>query len=90
MNALADVVNGQQNTIEILFENKTPDDVMLKTISGVFDPLYSEDTAERLCIGSFSNPKTGVIMRNVRDLTSTKQLPLTWQNRLQPGSSTSW
>jgi hypothetical protein len=48
MNALADVVNGQQNTIEILFENKTPDDIVLKTISGMFELLYSGNAAELL------------------------------------------
>jgi hypothetical protein len=39
MIVLADIVNGQQNVIEILFENKTPKDVVLKTISGLLDLL---------------------------------------------------
>jgi len=71
LNALADVVNGQRNSIEILFENKTPKDVVIKTISGVSYQSLPYGTAQLSIdfLGSFSNPKTGITLRNVESLT---------------------
>lgn len=54
-NPFSNVFNGQQNTLEILFENKSPKDVVLKEISGMFSNaktgvILRNTTAQKLGI----------------------------------------
>lgn len=60
----------------------------LSAVCLTYDTLETALTGFHL--GSFLNAKTGIIMRNVRNITFTEQPLLTWQNRLQPRSSAYW
>lgn len=68
------MLNGQQNYIDVLFENKTPGNVSVKSISGesplpsvirhisCIEPCFTNVSS----VGSLTNPKTGAVIRNVR------------------------
>ena len=65
------MINGQQNYIDVLFENKTPNNVSVKSISGEPPPPSISRVSSLVftnvsSAGSLTNPKTGAVIRNVR------------------------